>query len=83
MAPAPKVGQTIVPLFTNQGDSRPPKVDKTMVLAKISTVPPGKVGEIIVHIVPVPPGENDQTINSQSLRAGTIVNNREQSLFTA
>lgn len=31
MAPAQKVGQTIVSLFTNQGGPPAPKVDKTIV----------------------------------------------------
>jgi hypothetical protein len=49
-----------------------------MVLVKISTGPPKKVGEIIVPLFRSPPVKNTQTINNQPFRAGTMWNNVEQ-----
>lgn len=54
MAPDPKVGQTIVPLFTNQGGPPAPKVDKTIVslfIGKNLDSPPLKSGGPLLFIV--------------------------------
>jgi hypothetical protein len=72
-----KVGQPI--LFPQiRGGTSPKKVDKTPVLAKISTGPPKKVGEIIVPLVPVPPGKVPKPLIFNHLgpeQCGTMWNN--------
>ena len=54
------------------------KGDKTTVLAKISTGPPKKVGEIIIPIVPVPPMKVIKPLTVNHLgpeQCGTMWNN--------
>nr|DAQ72795.1 MAG TPA: hypothetical protein [Caudoviricetes sp.] len=65
MAPVQKVGQTIVSLFTNQGDSRPQKLIKPLfhcLLAKISTAPPPKSGGPLLFIVYCSNGKNPKSL---------------------
>ena len=71
MAPAPKVGQTIVSLFTNQGGLPAPKVDKTIVplfIGKNLDSPSPKIrGAPIVYCLSFQWKES-QTIDNQSLK---------------
>lgn len=71
MAPAPKVGQTIVSLFTNQWDPPAPKVDKTIVplfIGKNLDSPSPKIrGTPIVYCL-LFQWKESQTIDNQSLK---------------
>lgn len=71
MAPAPKVGQTIVSLFTNQGGLPAPKVDKTIVslfIGKNLDSPSPKIrGTPIVYCLSFQWKES-QIIDNQSLK---------------
>lgn len=71
MAPAQKVGQTIVPLFTNRGGPPAPKVDKTIVplfIGKNLDSPPPKIrGTPIVYCLSFRWKES-QIIDNQSLK---------------
>ena len=64
-------------------EGKPPKkADKTLVSLcfgkNLDSPPPKKVGETIVPLFRSPPVKNIQTINNQSIRAGTMWNNVEQ-----
>ena len=89
--PPKKVGETIVPLFRSplkklgkllfHCSGPPKKADKTLVslcFGKNLDSPPKKSWGNYCSIVPVPPVKNIQTINNQSIRAGTMWNNVEQ-----
>ena len=69
--PGPKVGQTIVSLFTNQWDPLAPKVDKTIVplfIGKNLDSPPPKIrGTPIVYCLSFQWKES-QIIDNQSLK---------------
>ena len=71
MAPAPKVGQTIVPLFTNQGGLPAPKVGQTIVplfIGKNLDSPSPKIwGTPIVYCL-LFQWKESQTIDNQSLK---------------
>jgi hypothetical protein len=71
MAPAPKVGQTIVSLFTNQGGPPAPKVDGFIVslfIGKNLDSPPPKIrGTPIVYCLSFQWKES-QIIDNQSFK---------------